>query len=162
MDRHDVAMACDLRFDKTHLLTRWNIFLSTWNGLIYLKKNTPLRVLKIGLIDIPPTKFGIENRFYENFNPSLRYVVVTRAWFVFRGLNVFFCPTWEHHRDDESRPRYAKRERKTVSDFYWLKTPSAPVIAPGARSTVSRLNGSRGPGRQWVRYRAPPVVLTPA
>ena len=37
--------------------------------------------------------------------------------------------------------------------FYWLKTPPAPAIALGARSIVSRLNGSRGPGRQLAWYR---------
>ena len=41
------------------------------------------------------------------------------------------------------------------------KTPPAPAIALSARSTVSRLNGSRGSGRQLARYRAPPVLLTP-
>ena len=30
-----------------------------------------------------------------------------------------------------------------MSDFYWLKTPPAPTIAPGGRSAVSQLNGSR-------------------
>ena len=35
-------------------------------------------------------------------------------------------------------------ERKIVSDFYWLKTPPAASIAPGARYTGTRLNGSRG------------------
>ena len=39
-------------------------------------------------------------------------------------------------------------ERKTVSDFYWLKNPPTLLVSPGARSTVSRLKGSRGPGRQ--------------
>ena len=36
-------------------------------------------------------------------------------------------------------------ERKTVSDFYWLNTPPAPAVAPGATSTVSRLHGTPGP-----------------
>ena len=53
-------------------------------------------------------------------------------------------------------------ERKTVSDFYWLKIPPAPSVAPGARHTVSRLNCSRGPGRQLTQYRDPPILLTPA
>ena len=62
--------------------------------------------------------------------------------------------------DDEFRPRCAKRERETVSDFYSLITPPRPSVAPGASSTVSRLNGSRGPCSQLARYRAPPIVLT--
>ena len=37
--------------------------------------------------------------------------------------------------------------RKAVSDFYWLKTPPVSAVAPGARYTISGLNGSRGPGR---------------
>ena len=55
--------------------------------------------------------------------------------------------------NDESRPRW-ERGRQTVSDFYWLKTPPAPAIALVVRSTVSRLNGSRGPGRLLARYQA--------
>ena len=46
-------------------------------------------------------------------------------------------------------------ERKIMSDFYWLKTPPAPSITPGVGTTVSRMNGSRGPGRQSAWYRAP-------
>ena len=50
---------------------------------------------------------------------------------------LFLSQPGNHH--DESRPRCGKRERKTVSDFHWLKTPPAPLIAPGARSTVCPL-----------------------
>ena len=39
-----------------------------------------------------------------------------------------------------------------VSDFWW-KTPPAGTIAAGARSTVSQLNGSRGPGRRKYHTR---------
>ena len=46
-------------------------------------------------------------------------------------------------------------DRKTDLDFHWLKTPTATSVAPGARYTVSRLNGSHGPGRQLARYRTP-------
>ena len=66
---------------------------------------------------------------------------------------LFFWAIVENHQYNESRPRCAKRKRETVSDLYWLKTPPAPSIAPGARSTVYRLNGSRGPGRQLARFR---------
>ena len=44
--------------------------------------------------------------------------------------------------------------RKTMSE-YRLKTPPAPSVAPGARSTVSRLNGFRGPCRQLTLYLGP-------
>ena len=40
------------------------------------------------------------------------------------------------------------------------KTPPAPSVTLGARSTVSRLNGSRSLGRQLARDRAPTSVLT--
>ena len=56
-------------------------------------------------------------------------------------------------------------EWNIVSDFYWLKTtcpPPPPSLAPVAKSTVSRVNGARGPGRQLPRCRAPPILLTPA
>ena len=59
----------------------------------------------------------------------------------------FFWVSGENHQYDEFRSRW-KHERKTMSDFYWLKIPPAPAIALGARCTVSRLNGSRGSGRQ--------------
>ena len=55
-----------------------------------------------------------------------------------------------------------------MPDFYWPKTPRAPSVASGARSTVTRLNGSRGPGRMgytisrsWdVTYRFPQALIT--
>ena len=40
--------------------------------------------------------------------------------------------------------------------LYWLKTPPVPSVA---RYTVSRMNGSRGPGRQLARHQAPSIVL---
>ena len=54
--------------------------------------------------------------------------------------------------------------RGGVEDSVRLLVPKnpAPSVAPSARFTVSRLNCSRGPGRQLARYRAPPVMLTPA
>ena len=53
-------------------------------------------------------------------------------------------------------------KRRTASDFYCLKNPAWPLVAPGARYTVSCLNGSRGPGRQLARDRAAPIVLISA
>ena len=53
--------------------------------------------------------------------PILKYVKQTRAGCC--------CPAWERLRS------------------YWLKTPPTPSVAPGARYTVSCLNGSHGPGR---------------
>ena len=47
-------------------------------------------------------------------------------------------------------------EQKAASDFYRLNKPSFP----GTRYAISRLNGSRSPGRQLIQYRAPSVVLT--
>ena len=75
---------------------------------------------------------------------------------VLKGTN-FFLGQLGKSSDDESRPRW-KRGRGTVSDFYWLNIPPAPASALGARSTVSRLNGSRIPSR----YQAPHLLLTPA
>ena len=46
--------------------------------------------------------------------------------------------------DDESRLRSPNREWKTVSDFYWINTPSAHSVAPGARyawNTMRRRHG---------------------
>ena len=43
-----------------------------------------------------------------------------------------------------------------------LRTKNPPAPSVSARSTVSRLNGPRGPGRQLARYKAPPFVMTPA
>ena len=40
---------------------------------------------------------------------------------------VFFCLSSENHQITR------KVERKTVSDFYWLKTPPAPSVTPAAR-----------------------------
>ena len=74
---------------------------------------------------------------------------------------LFFWARRDNHWNGDSNSRCAKRERKTVSDFR-LKTPPAASIAPGVMSTISRLNGSRGPGRALARYRAPPALLTPA
>ena len=37
-------------------------------------------------------------------------------------------------------------ERKTVSDFYWLKTLYVTSVSPVTDYAVSHLNGSRGPG----------------
>ena len=56
---------------------------------------------------------------------------------VTRQLALFFGPAGKIV--DRRLPPTMKRE--TVSDFYSLKTPAAPSFAPGARSTVSRLNG---------------------
>ena len=51
--------------------------------------------------------------------------------------------------------------RKTVTDFYWQKT--RPLLQlPWCQVHVSRLNDSRSPGWQLARYRAPPILLTPA
>ena len=86
----------------------------------------------------------------------LIYLIKTAIWLLLLDTNTFFWASGENHQYDESRPRYIKRERKTVSDFYWLKTPPAPSIAPGAKSAVCRLNGSCDGGRQLARYRASP------
>ena len=40
------------------------------------------------------------------------------------------------------------------------KISLAPSVTPGERSTVFRLNGSCGPGRQLARYQTPPMLLT--
>ena len=41
-------------------------------------------------------------------------------------------------------------EWKTVSDFYWLKTPPIPSVAAVARYAVSSLNGSAAGREIWV------------
>ena len=41
---------------------------------------------------------------------------------------VFFLGQRGNRQNDDSLPRCAKRKQKTVSDFYWLKTPAAPSI----------------------------------
>ena len=64
------------------------------------------------------------------------------------GFLFIFWACGKCHQCDDTRPRCVARERKTVLNLYWLKTPPAPLIAPGAKSTVSRLIGSRGADRQ--------------
>ena len=49
-----------------------------------------------------------------------------------------------------------------AEDSARLKTPPTPTVAPGTKSTVSRLISNRGPCRELARYRAPPSVLTTA
>ena len=90
---------------------------------------------------------------HENSLGKLNYttqkiILISRLRCVNQGLHCFFFfwASWENHRNDEFRGR---RERKTVADFYCLKTPPAPTIAIGARSTVSRLNGSRALADGW-------------
>ena len=59
----------------------------------------------------------------------------------------FFGPLWKIIIMSMTNSAHSgKRERTIVSDFYWLKTPPAPAITLGTRSTVSRLNGTSGPG----------------
>ena len=74
-------------------------------------------------------------------------------------MKLFFWASGENYQYYESRPRCAKHERENSVRLLLTKTPPIPSIAPGARSTVSRLNGSRGSGRQLDRYRAPLVLL---
>ena len=91
--------------------------------------------------------------------------VMFRIWYFNSCMHLFFTGLRvKNHLYDEFRTRCAKCERKTVSDFYWLKTPPACSIALGARyiRTVSRLNGSHGPGRKLAQRRAPPSLLTTA
>ena len=51
---------------------------------------------------------------------------------------LFFWAGGDNLQNDESRLRRVKSERKTVSDFYWLKAPPAPSIAPGAGISFER------------------------
>ena len=64
---------------------------------------------------------------------------------------------WACRSKRQMLPPTLTHEQKTVSDFYWLNTPllHLPLV-----STVSRLNGSRGPSSQLTRSRAPFIVLT--
>ena len=56
---------------------------------------------------------------------------------------------------DPSLIAYIKKNCKVffcsiaVPDFYWLKTPPVPLVAPVARYTVSRLNGPAALADSW-------------
>ena len=67
---------------------------------------------------------------YHNF-----WCVVNKTFVV---LCFFFLGQRGNHQNDESRSRCAKRVPKTMSDFYWLKTPPAPQLPlePGPRYLV--------------------------
>ena len=67
-----------------------------------------------------------------NYLTEMNQILHTGAvWSNLKGMIVFFfCSIFVNYQNDDSHPRCAKRERKTVSDFYWLKIPAAPSIAP--------------------------------
>ena len=52
--------------------------------------------------------------------------------------------------------------KSSVSDFYWLKTPPAPSIAPWCKVHGISFERFRSSARQLTRYRAPPMLVTPA
>ena len=66
------------------------------------------------------------------FNIRIDYIVFGGFIWITAFVSLFFLDHRGESSDDESRPRCVKRERKTVSDFYLLKTPPGPSIAPGA------------------------------
>ena len=64
----------------------------------------------------------------------------------------------KHLNSHRKRPFFGPGRQKDKCDLSSMAEP----VAPGAWYTVSRLNSSRRPGRQLSRYRAPPIMLTPA
>ena len=64
-------------------------------------------------------------------------------------IKPLFLDRRRNHQNDDSRPRVCDSCAEDSVRLV-LKTLPAPSIALGARSTVFRLNGSRGPGRKTL------------